>query len=181
MVQEIRTEGTSHLKIATGEARFIHFGESAVTVGTNDLCGCTNAIIVSHHGVYFGHFVEDPSFNNEANFRSQVITPLKTSLTQHATALTGARGFVMAPQKPHAKNAALLYPTETTTMQNTIRQHVHGVSQVDMVKYLPLPAESNTLTKNSRGAALVQYDPEHNGGHIIRVFIEKAKVLEWKW
>ncbi|OBT66997.1 hypothetical protein VE03_04243 [Pseudogymnoascus sp. 23342-1-I1] len=83
------------------------FLDKSFSMSVRDLYGCTSLIMISHRGVFMSHFWEGPSFENEENFKAQVLDVLEDGYFSDHYKVS----YALVPLRPLIGSRGVLNPT----------------------------------------------------------------------
>lgn len=160
------------------------------------MCGCSSLIIFSESAVYFTHYWENLAFcanpgEPSADLDREVLGPLEdgreqvhASLKDHASDFKdqpGLQAFLMTPKAESGDGP--LYPTEIEMIRDRVDNFI-GIKPT-IVLYEPLDGSDAELGTNARGAALFQYDANHDRQsdepRLAKVWVERADEMTHQW
>ncbi|KAF2084178.1 hypothetical protein K490DRAFT_68962 [Saccharata proteae CBS 121410] len=158
-----------HRGAGTGGASsslFRDFGSIPHNMAVQNLYGCTSVVVLSELGCWMSHFWEDPSFQDDATFQTDVITQMRdgdgTGWITGLSSYTGSQFaqaqdpqvLIVTPRnRTHPVDGVYMFPDKVTQMQNTIRSILPSAN-IGVADYTP----RGPNTGNAYGKVLVQYD-----------------------
>ncbi|KAI9858365.1 MAG: hypothetical protein M1813_007469 [Trichoglossum hirsutum] len=158
----------------------------AVNIGLKDLCGCTGLFIINPLGIYYAHYFESPSFDDDVNFQSNVLDFLRDltgarngfpSLVPHIGILNSpnTRIFINTPKEETRPRTNPQYNDKINALKATL--HALLPLAPNAFEYLYRAPDGRTLAgrtlmrTTTRGRALFQYDPA-NAAPSMRLYFQ---------
>ncbi|KAH0555687.1 hypothetical protein GP486_006369 [Trichoglossum hirsutum] len=144
-------------------------GTNAVNVGLSGLCGCTALVVINDRAIYFAHFFENLSFEDDDDqpIDFSVISnfldnggPGGPSLATYANVFSTGKTmpFIVSPQK----GRDFMYLDHVTRLTRKLATMLPGSQAATEYMYKPLDCkkQKKLLEESSAGRVLFQYDPQ---------------------